>query len=66
MNLKESINSSRKESVEISNLPADLRQAFAKLSQAKVLEPWPNSYYRERKELLQSQMVEIVKRQRAK
>lgn len=61
MYLKGSRSNSRKEIAEISRQSPELKQAFAKLSQEKVLEPWPNSYYRERKELLRSQVVEVVK-----
>lgn len=66
MYLKGSRSNSRKEIAEISRQSPELKQAFAKLSQGKVLEPWPNSYYQERKELLRHQAVEVVKRARAK
>lgn len=62
MNLKDLRSNSRKEIAEISRQSPELRQAFAKLSQGKVLEPWPNSYYQERKELLRNQVVEVVRK----
>jgi hypothetical protein len=37
-----------------------VKAAISALAQGKVLEPWPNSYLR--KQLLQSQLVEVVRK----
>lgn len=61
MNSKELSNSTNRacESVEIRNLPPDLREGFKKL-----LRPWPHVYLEQRMELLLRQAQEMEWRQR--